>query len=184
MGMVKSFRPVQLFTGLVYSDRDIAEQTIAWLEKTYSAIDSRTEPSAFSQTTYYDREMGTPLSRQFVSFTSLIEADGLPDIKIATNLWEKDHTRQGGGRRINLDPGFLSEANVIVATTKNHYHRIPLRDGIYAHMEYVFYKGVLRVLEWTYPDFCSAAYMEFFTHLQHLYRKKLRESIGPVNSLR
>ena len=47
---------------------------------------------------------------------------------------------QDGGRRVNLDPGLLSLANLILATTKNRSHRIPLFDGIYAELTLLYAK--------------------------------------------
>ncbi|UCH96452.1 MAG: DUF4416 family protein, partial [Candidatus Aminicenantes bacterium] len=83
-------------------------------------------------------------------------------------------TSINGNRVVNLDPGYLSEANVIIATTKNHYHRVPLSKGIYAHMEYVIKKKKLVPLEWTYPDFKSSQYMDFFEKLIHIYKGNLK----------
>ena len=75
-----------------------------------------------------------------------------------------------GKRTVNLDPGYMSDANVIIATAKNHYHRVPLRDGIYAHMEYVLKDGRIHFLPWTYPDFQTDAYLDFFRRLQELFK--------------
>ena len=114
--------------------------------------------------------MGAPLFRRFASFRELIQPGQLPDIKLLTNGIEVE-TSCDGKRTVNLDPGYLSVANVIIATTKNHYHRVPLHKGIYGHMEYVIKKkNTLTPLEWTYPDFRSSAYMDFFNRLIRLFK--------------
>ncbi len=124
----------------------------------------------FTATDYYQTEMGEPLFRQFVSFRELLAPERLPEIKMRTiELEEK--LAAGGGRRVNLDPGYLSDANVIIATAKNHYHRVPLRDGIYAHIEYVLKDGRINFLPWTYPDFQTATYLDFFRQLQELFKQ-------------
>ncbi|HLP60767.1 MAG TPA: DUF4416 family protein, partial [Candidatus Deferrimicrobium sp.] len=60
----------------------------------------------------------------------------------------------------------------IIATTKNHYHRVPLSKGIYAHIEYVIKKKKIIPLEWTYPDFKTPQYMDFFERLNLLFKQK------------
>ena len=74
---------------------------------------------------------------------------------------------------VNLDPGYLSDANVIIATTKNYYQRVPLTNGIYAHMEYVLKGKDLGILEWTYPGFRSEEYKNFFRKMIPMYKKKV-----------
>jgi hypothetical protein len=118
--------------------------------------------------------MGSPLFKRFMSFKTLISPEELPGIKIFTNDMEIA-TSVKGNRVINLDPGYLSEANVILATTKNQYHRVPLSQGIYAHMEYVLMRKKIMTLDWTYPDFRTPQYMDFFERLYLLYRRNLKE---------
>ena len=51
---------------------------------------------------------------------------------------------------------------LVMATTKNHAHRIPLQKGIYAHLELLFHRRGPQVLPWTYPDFAASTYHPFF----------------------
>jgi len=174
MGVEKEFLDVKLFCGFIYSDearwRDVLEQLIS----RFSPVDLQTGAIPFTFTDYYNREMGETLLRRFVSFTSLIDPVQLPDIKLFTNAIEID-TAKGGSRTINLDPGYLSDANVIIATTKNYYHRIPLAKGIYSHMEYVLKGKQFHFMEWTYPDFKSEPYLAFFRQLLTVYKGQLKE---------
>jgi hypothetical protein len=174
MGIEKEFPKVKLFSGFIYRNKKNYQDVKNKLTKTFSPVDLESEMFAFDFTTYYNEEMGSPLSRQFVSFCELIQPQQLPDIKLLTNKIEMDTSRDGK-RNVNLDPGFLSEANVIIATTKNYYHRVPLAQGIYAHMEYVIRGKKICPLEWTYPDFKSAGYLEFFEQLRILYKNQLKE---------
>jgi hypothetical protein len=97
----------------------------------------------------------------------------LPEIK-AVAIELEQRLAVAGKRTVNLDPGYLSEANVIIATAKNHYHRVPLRDGIYAHIEYVLKDGRINFLPWTYPDFQSEPYLDFFRGLHERFRMARR----------
>ena len=173
MGKETSFKPVKLFSGVIYREHSEYER-IKWvLEEHFSTIDLESPEIPFDCTDYYNEEMGSPLFRRFVAFKELIMPDQLPGIKLLTNRIE-DEGAHDGKRSINLDPGYLGEANVILATTKNHYHRIPLKRGIYAHMEYVIYKKKLTPMEWTYPDYHKPEYIEFFTKLKARYREDLK----------
>lgn len=174
MGVEKEFLEVKLFSGFIYSDegryREVKEQLVS----RFSPVDLETGAIPFTFTDYYNREMGETLFRRFVSFTSLIDPVQLPDIKLLTNRIEID-TTNSGNRTINLDPGYLSDANVIIATTKNYYHRVPLARGIYSHMEYVLKGKQFHFMEWTYPDFKSEAYLDFFRQLLVIYKQQLKE---------
>jgi len=174
MGVDKEFKKVKLFSGVIYSSRQVYEKTGKKLEKIFSFVDLESGEFNFDFTTYYNREMGSPLFRRFISFEKLISPEQLPDIKILTNRIEIE-TSIDGNRVVNLDPGYLSDANVIIATTKNYYHRVPLSKGIYAHMEYVIKRKKLVPLEWTYPDFKTPRYMDFFERLIPVYKQNLKE---------
>ena len=173
MGIQQDYKKVKLFCGLIYGSRDVYMDIVGKLQLVFSSVDQESEPFDFDFTTYYNAEMGSPLYRRFISFEKLISPDRLPDVKLITNRIETVNAVDGK-RVVNLDPGYLSDANVIIATTKNHYHRVPLALGMYAHMEYVFKKKKLVPMEWTYPDFRSPQYMAFFEQLVPVYRQNLK----------
>ena len=170
MGTENPFAKVKLFCGVIYRENDRYEKTKEILTTLFSPPDAESGSIPFVLTDYYVSEMGIPLFRKFVSFCRLIAPEQLAEIKRITNRLERE-TSINGKRTVNLDPGFLSAANVIIATTKNHYHRIPLRDGIYAHLEYVIKNRQITFLEWTYPDFKTREYIDFFDQVRLLYKK-------------
>ena len=168
------FKAVKFFCGLIFSQRRSAELALDMLPGAIAAVESRSAVIPFTATDYYRPEMGEPLFRQFVSFAGLLPPERLPGIKIGAMELEA-RLAENGRRVVNLDPGYLSDANVIIATAKNHYHRVPLRDGIYAHMEYVLKDGRLNFLPWTYPDFQTAAYLDFFKLLLESFKRDRRK---------
>lgn len=174
MGARIPFKKVILFTGIIFTDRKILESVKKELIKKFSKIDIESEIIDFNFTSYYFSEMGSPLFRQFVSFNELLDPELLPEIKKFTNSMEEKFSKNGK-RLVNLDPGYISDANVIIATTKNHYHRVPLSDGIYAHIEYVFKAKRIKCLEWTYPDFKSDEYKEFFLKSFLRYKELIKK---------
>lgn len=170
MGARSSFEKVILFTGIIFNDRKILDEVKKILEKEFSGIDIESDIMDFNFTSYYFSEMGSPLFRQFVSFRTPVNPEQLPEIKKFSNSIERRFSIDGK-RKINLDPGYISDANVIIATTKNHYHRVPLSDGIYAHIEYVFKEKKIQYLQWTYPDFKTEKYKNFFLESLKKYKK-------------
>ena len=64
---------------------------------------------------------------------------------------------------MNLDPGYITPAKLVLASTKDHAHRLYLADGIYAEVTLAFRGKQWQPLEWTYPDYRRADFQEFFT---------------------
>ena len=175
MGKITPFKKVKLFCGLLAGHTAAAEEAIVLLGGHFSPVDCRSALIPFTMTDYYREEMGEPLFRHFVSFQGLLAPEMLPEIKIFTNRLEKKLSRNGK-RTVNIDPGYMSDANVVIATCKNHYHRVPLKRGIYAHLEYVLKNKQLHFLPWTYPDFQSEDYLVFFRQLFVLFKEDSRHS--------
>jgi hypothetical protein len=129
----------------------------------------------FSETNYYAAEMGTGLMKQFWAF-HLIDPGRLSAIKRQTNEWETElaglklHPEP---RPLNLDPGYLTLAKLVLASTKDHAHRIYLDDGIYAEVTLSYRGGAWRPFPWTYPDYRRADFHDFFTRCRDLLRPPL-----------
>jgi len=169
MSIRSDFKKVKYFCGLIFSQNRTAEAALEMLGEFLPTPDGRSAVIPFTMTDYYQAEMGEPLFRQFVSFKELLAPERLPEIKMRTNELE-ERLAAGGKRTVNIDPGYLSDANVIIATAKNHYHRVPLSNGIYAHIEYVLKDSRINFLPWTYPDFQSEAYLDFFKGLHERFK--------------
>jgi len=177
MAEAKPFRPVKLVCGIIGAEDAVFEAAEKRIAGLYGEIDSRSERFAFVATDYYEPEMGKGLRRAFVSFARLIEPDRLSEIKLRTNALEDEIRRAfGAGRRIvNLDPGYVTSAALIMATAKDFSHRVPLRDGIYAHLEFLYSKNGIRRLDWTYPDFANPGYEAYFLEVRRAYLRQLKD---------
>jgi hypothetical protein len=161
--------PAKLMAGLLFRDRDVQLQALHAMEEAFGPLDFLTEPEPFTYTAYYDREMGAGLLRQTVAFLNLVDPATLADVKLTTNALERRFAAPVK-RTINIDPGFLSEERLILATGKNYIHRIYLRDGIYADLTLIYQKGGYQALPWTYPDYQAPHLLHFLNAL----RQKLR----------
>lgn len=157
MGGIRKVLPVRPLAGLLAAAPEDLAEARARLETLFGPPAAASEPYRFGHTDYYASEMGAELWRQFVVFASLRPAEDLADWKHASNAWEAERTRPGsGGRRVNIDPGYLAPGKLVLASTKDHMHRIYLRDGIYAEVTLRVHKGRFVTWDWSYPDYAAA----------------------------
>jgi hypothetical protein len=132
----------------------------------YGKVYSTSEAFNFAETDYYTASMGPNLKKQFFAFETPIDPAALAHIKCTTNQWEAEYAalgRHAEPRPLNLDPGYITPAKLVLASTKDHAHRIYLAGGIYAEVTLSFRAGRWQPLEWTYPDYRREDYQEFFT---------------------
>lgn len=165
-------KPVKLFVGCIFADKQIFEDACCAFSQKYGSIDLVSDIWDFSHTNYYESEMGKNLHKSFITFKDLILPETIKDIKIFSNQLEESfqETRQ---RPINLDPGYVDAAKVILATTKDYNHRIYLGSGIYAEVELFYQQKTYKAWPWTYPDYQFPHYIDFFLGVRKTYRKQL-----------
>ncbi len=172
-------KPVKLFIGILSCNKDLFADVENLLEKSYGKVDMKSKIFPFNFTDYYKKDMGTNISRQFLSFSKLINPEKLSSIKVWTNELEnkfKHNSRFNVIRPINLDPGYLTHCNIILASTKDYYHRIHLQAGIYAEVTLFYQNEVFKNLPWTYPDFQTEEYKNFFVKVRTLYAKDINNN--------
>ncbi len=73
------------------------------------------------------------------------------------------------GRLINIDPGYVDLAKLVLASTKDYAHRIYLRKGIFAEITLSYRGNSFSPNDWTYPDYRSAEYIGIFNQIRKLY---------------
>lgn len=157
----------KLIVGLLFRDFSVQLHTLEALTEKFGPMDFLTEPETFTYTNYYEEEMGPGIYRQVISFTQFVQPDTLPDIKLFTNDLEIRLSKEGK-RRVNIDPGILSEERLILATGKDFTHRVYLRNGIYADLTLIYQGGTYRPLSWTYPDYRAPRLIHFLCVLRQL----------------
>ncbi|MDI6742445.1 MAG: DUF4416 family protein, partial [Smithella sp.] len=99
----------------------------------------------------------------------------LPDIKRATNKIEET-TTVDSKRKINIDPGYISKAHLILATGKSYTHRPYLRDGIYADLTLIYQGKKFCSLPWTYPDYADEKQLFMLGKIREKYLLQLKMS--------
>lgn len=175
MANIRPFLPAKLICGLIGREKTAFEEAERRLIELFGPLDLKSDFYPFNYTEYYCREMGPDLKRQFLSFLELRDPSELSQIKHQTNnledlLKEKFNSK---GRVINIDPGIITSASLIMATAKNFAHRIPLQAGIYGHLEFLFRRHSIKILEWTYPDFREGTYDAFFLEVRKIYLRQI-----------
>lgn len=173
MGEINDPKPVLLL--IAVSSR--YDEALAWAEQRaceeFGPLRLRSEAFAFTETDYYQATMGTDLKKQFLTFETLVDPGTLPKIKRLTNAMEAEYSQSHAHaepRPLNLDPGYLTLAKLVLASTKDHAHRIYLDQGIYAEVTLNYRKRGWQRSEWTYPDYQRQDFQEFFS----LCRQSLR----------
>ncbi|MFH0796543.1 MAG: DUF4416 family protein [Candidatus Omnitrophota bacterium] len=156
-----------LFVGMLSGYPELFDAVTRILVRKFGPVDLESEVIPFDFTDYYTSEMGAGLQRKFVAFQRPILPDMISEIKVFTNRLERKYS-QGEKRRINLDPGYLTSAKIVLVSTKNFSHRIYLGRGIYAEITFICHKDRLEPLPWTYPDYRTEAYLRFFQDLRKL----------------
>jgi hypothetical protein len=175
MGRIYKPHPVKLIIGFIFKGPENYLKANSILTKTFGRIDFESPLIPFKYTDYYEKEVGQGLQRKFVSFHKLISPDKLAQIKILTNSIE-DNLSANSRRSINIDPGYLDMAKLLLASTKDYAHRIYLNKGIFAEIT-LFYQGrTFRPWEWTYPDYRTEEYIDVFNKIRDIYAKQVKNT--------
>lgn len=176
MGTPVAPKPVKYFSAFLLSDLMLLsaiESEISVRLDDY--IDYRGTLSSWQASAFYQAEMGVKLWRGYWSFDELRGADQLAAIKLLTQeIEDKFRDPVSGGRRVNLDPGYLDVLKVVLASTKNANQRIYLHSGIYAEATLFFHHGAFHGQSYTYPDYLTSRALEFFAETRTLYLAQLR----------
>ena len=156
----------KIFCGFIYiQDLDLAE-VLRVLEQSWGPVEFVSRRFPFDYTRYYDKEMGSPLSRKFVAFRDEVDQEALPRLKWEAKRVEGMYLHPAGGRRVNIDPGLLLPERLVLATTKPFSHRPYLRQGIYADLTLIYREKGYQPLEWTYPDYGASETLSIMNHLR------------------
>lgn len=166
---------VKLFAGVLTSVPGLLDDVLQELSKRYGPPDCESEVFPFDFTDYYKEEMGGPLVRKFWSFERLVPPDSLAAIKIETNEIEAAFAERNEiPRPVNIDPGYLTPAKLVLASTKDFPVRIYLGSGIYAEVTLTYEKGEWRPHRWTYADYKQESYQKFFTRIRNAFLGQTR----------
>lgn len=175
--------PVQLIAALMYGTDSLYHEAEQRLVKRFGPVEMRGEPFDFDPfTSYYASEFGTGLRKVILSFQGLIEAEELSEIKRTTNGIEREMAAGcDSPRTVNIDPGYVNHSKLVLASTKDHSHRIYVGGGIYEEVTLNFRRdeGGFVALPWSYPDYQAPDQLDFLARVRENYRTKVAPFMKP-----
>lgn len=173
MGRVLFHSPVMLIVAAFSRYDEALDWTRERICERWGAIELESPRFEFRETDYYEPTMGPGLMKTFFACRERIDPARLPELKRTANDWEVEYSqlsRHPEPRPLNLDPGYLTLAKLVLASTKDHAHRIYLSDGIYAEATLLYQDRRWQHRPWTFPDYRRDDYLQFFTDCRQRLR--------------
>ena len=179
MGQIRPPLPVKLFVGMLSPEPELFDACSQILQREFGPIAAVSACIPWDSSDYYRGEMGPDILRKFLFFGQTVDPGRLASIKKYTNALENSYAvnaADGLRRRINLDPGYVTEAKVVLASTKDFAHRVYIGDGIYAEvtLKYSAKDRSFVPHELTYPDYRTAPQLALFNSVREDLRTHLR----------
>jgi len=179
MGKIIEPHGVKLFIGMLSQDISLIERLTDSLQNMFGPIDFSSLILPWEHTRYYEKEMGERLKRKFIFFEKLVHPRAIADIKLKTMELENRHLNDKGGREINLDPGYLDAAKIVLASTKDFSHRIYLDKGIYGEVTLIYSGKDYQTLPYTFPDYRTREYWDIFKTARDVFKAEMKKTIKP-----
>ena len=175
MGSIHLPRKTLFFCGILLHRDLIWDAVRSALEGEFGEVLAESPAYPFTSSDYYREETGPEIDRRFLAFDPLRDPTQLADWKVRSNDLESALAGRCGGehpRPVNIDPGYVDLPKIVLASTKDFSHRIPLQRGIYAEVTLIYRTGTWQVLPWTFPDFAAGAYYPFFQSLRTILHRR------------
>lgn len=154
--------PVKLITGVLFPN----EERLEWTRKKLASVwgeEQRISPFwAFDRTDYY-KDIAPSLHRCFISYRGIFSAADVVEWKKSAIAIEARSASERATRAVNIDPGYIDGARLALASTKDHAHRVYIRDGIHVEITLRYQNKKWKSFDCTFPDFASGIYDPFLS---------------------
>jgi uncharacterized protein DUF4416 len=171
--------PARLFFGVITGFESLIDLLRELISARFGPLSPEEESPwfPFPDTRTYAKTMGEgPLHRKFLFLRAPWPQDRLAEVKRAT-IEIEDQVQASRefpvSRAVNIDPGLLNDCRIILASTKDHAHRLYRGQGIWEEITLVFRGGAYQPLEWTYRDFRSPEYAGYFAPIRARHLESL-----------
>ncbi|MFQ5629780.1 MAG: DUF4416 family protein [bacterium] len=128
----------------------------------------------FAYSGYYQAEMGPGLQKLFVIYKNLYSIENAVKTKLSAIEIEQQ-TAMKGKRTINIDPGYLTLAKLVLSTTKNFDHRVYLGQGVFADVQLRYRGGEFVANSWTYPDYREESTFAFLENARSYLHQLVKQ---------
>lgn len=165
--------PVRLICGVIASSMESLERVYSVLEKCIPGPYEALGPFPFDFTDYYCAEMGQNLIRMIWVMPGLYSLENLHFVKSLTNSIETSLSKDLK-RSVNLDPGYMTLAKVVLFSTKDYTHRIYIGDNIFAESTLRYKNGGFKPFDYTYQDYKSPEVTGFLNDQRQTFSRELK----------
>lgn len=177
MVAISLHEPVKAICGVLFHPGVEPARVEDALAPVFGAVDLRSDVWDFDFTTHYESETGPNIQRAFLAFDELMDPGDLAAAKVRTNQIELDLAAALDchvPRPVNLDPGYVDLARLVLASARDRDHRVYLGRGIYAEATLRYCRSGFVPWEWTYPDYRTRPYLAFFEQVRARYVEQRR----------
>jgi hypothetical protein len=176
---VRTVEPVVRFCAVITRHCQARQWAIERLSDHWGGVQCSSCEIPFEAGGYYTPTMGGDLNKTLVAFEGFHDPAELSAWKHLTNELERTYASDSGHpepRPLNLDPGYVTQAKLVLATTKDRDHRIYLRDGIFAEVTLTYVGKQWRHHRWSYPSYRTTEVAEFATECRQRLRAHLKQT--------
>ena len=179
MSAVRFVEPVVRFCAIITRHDAARQWAMKRLADQWGAATVSSCEIPFEAGGYYTPSMGSDLQKTLITSAGFVDPAGLADWKNTTNRWEQDYidaSEHQEQRPLNLDPGYMTQAKLVLATTKDRDHRLYLRDGMFAEVTLTYVGKVWEHHRWSYPSYRTEAVAQFANRCRQNLRQHLKET--------
>jgi len=151
-------------------DKELLSDVIALLEKHFGSCDYKGSWHSFTQSDYYEEEMGKDLKRCIISFENLKPAYTADEFKGWAEEVEKQFTSDEK-RRVNIDPGYVDNLKTVLVSGKCGGHKICSSPGVFVDYILWYNKG-WQPFPWSFPDFKDGTYDEDLVNIRRIFKEQ------------
>jgi hypothetical protein len=179
LSKTRLIEPVIRFVAVITSDEEVRAWAYRCIEERWGTMTECSPPMPFHANGFYNDAMGEGLIKTLVATTQPCDPVGLADWKTQTNQWEIEAAlklTKPQSRPLNLDPGYITQAKLVLATVKDRDHRVYLKDGIFGEITLTYVGRQWVHHRWTYPDYRTDEVVSFAMKCRARLRKHLLET--------
>jgi len=148
----------------MFKDKEILNKVTNDLKNNFGKIISKSSEYDFNFTDYYEEEFGNNLKKIIIIFDKKINKNDLVEIKNKTADIEKNYSIENK-RKINIDPGYVNNKEIVLASFKGKDFKEDLGEGVFGHKVLGIENGKIISFFHTFPDFKNEVVQNFFLTL-------------------